>query len=179
MLTLVLADCEMEISPEAMRTKKFKSDIVHFSLLLTQDSGLAEERELRTIVHTQDGKIFQFEADAEVPDDLEKFKKMLLRVAHGDTLQGVHFLKEGLMTVLDKQIGIKIVMTPRAEKADPTQLLSRTEDYVVVIGGFSEGDFRSPVYKWADKEVSVSERMMKPWSVTAETLVSYKYSSLE
>ncbi|MEF8874448.1 MAG: hypothetical protein V5A88_07245 [Candidatus Thermoplasmatota archaeon] len=179
MLTLVLADCEMKISPEAMRSDKLRPEMVHFPLLLTQDSELAEERELRTIVHTRDDKIFQFESDARVPDDLGKFKKMMLRLGQGDTFQGVHVLKGGLLEVLEEQVGEKIVMTPKGEEIDPTERMSRTEDYVMVIGGFSKGDFRSPVYRWADKEVSISKRAMKPWSVTAETLVGYRYCSLE
>lgn len=179
MLTLVLADCEMELTPVGMESEGFRPDMVHFSLLLTQDSGLAEERELRTVVHTRDNNIFLFEADAEIPEDFKKFKKMMLRAVRGDTPQGVRVLQGDLMEFLDKQIGRGIVMTPKARKVDPTDLLSRTEDYIVVVGGFSEGDFRSPVYDWADDKVSISERAMKPWSVTAETLVSYRYCSLE
>jgi len=179
MLTLVLADCEMEISPMALESTKFKPEMIHFSLLLTQDSGLAEERELRTVVHTRDGYLFQFESDGEVPEDPKKFKKMMLRAARGDTPHGVHVLKDGLMDYLERQIGNKIVMTPKGKKEDPTEILSRTEDYIIVIGGFSKGDFKSPVYQWADKKISISDRLMKPWSVTAETLVGYKYCSLK
>ncbi len=179
MLTLVLADCEMKISPEAMRTDKTKPPMVHFPLLLTQDSQLAQERELRTIVHTRDDRIFQFESDAKIPDDPEKFKKLMLRAAQGDSFPGIHVLKKDIMEVLEEQVGKKIVMSPKGEKKDPTEIMSRTEDYVVVIGGFSQGDFLSPVYEWAEEKMSIAEREMKPWSVTAEILVGYRYCSLE
>ncbi|MEF8832712.1 MAG: hypothetical protein V5A66_04230 [Candidatus Thermoplasmatota archaeon] len=180
MLTLVLADCEVEIGPERIDPKRSKPEMLHYPLLLSQDSGLAEERELRTIVHTTDGKVFQFESDAYIPDSVEKFKKLLIETNKGNSSpQGVQVLEKGLIETLDDQFGEKIVMTPKGKKEDPTDLFSRTEDYIVVIGGFSEGDFESPVYQWADRKVSISERMMKPWSVTAEILVGYRYCSLE
>jgi len=180
MLTLVLADCEIEIGTEKIDSERSKPEMVHFPLLLSQDSGLAEEKELRTIVHTRDGKIFQFESDAYIPDSVEKFKKLLIEATKGDTTpQGVRVFEKKLTDALDEHFGKKIVMTPKGERGDPTDIFSRTEDYVVVIGGFSKGDFKSPVYEWADKKVSLSKRLMKPWSVTAEMLVGYRYCSLE
>ncbi len=180
MLTLALVDCEIEIDAEKIHSESSKPEMAHFPLLLSQDSGLAEEKELRTIIHTRDGYIFQFEADAYIPDSLKKFKKLLIEANKGDTTPpGVHVLEKGLIETLDEQFGKKIVMTPDGEKGDPTDIFSRTEDYILVIGGFSQGDFESPVYQWADRKVSVSERLMKPWSVTAEILVGYRYCSLE
>lgn len=180
MLTLVLADCEIEIGTKRIDPKRSKPEMIHYPLLLSQDSGLAEERELRTIVHTSDGKVFQFESDAYIPDSVEKFKKLLIEANKGNTSpQGVRVHEKGLFETLDDQFGEKIVMSLKGERKDPTDLFSRTEDYIVVIGGFSEGDFESPVYQWANKKVSISDRLMKPWSVTAEILVGYRYCSLE
>ncbi len=180
MLTLVFADCELEVGPEKINSKGLRPDMVHIPLLLSQDSGLAEERELRTIVHTRDGKIFQFESDAYVPDSLRKFKKLLVEASKGGkTPQGVRFIEKDLMEILEEQFGKKIVMTPDGKKSDPTEVFTRTEDYVVVIGGFSKGDFESPIYEWADEKISISDRLMKPWSVTAEVLVGYRYCSIE
>lgn len=170
----------MEIEPENTVSNKYRPDMVHFPLLLAQDSGLAEEKELRTIVHTKDDKIFQFESEAYIPDSIKRFKKLMKEASKGDkTPQGVRLLDKSLMETLDEQFGKKIVMSPDGKKSDPTELFSRTEDYVVVIGGFSEGDFESPVSEWADQKIAISDRFMKPWSVTAEVLVGYRYCSLE
>lgn len=179
MLTLVLADCEVKITPQGIEEEGARLDIIHFSLLLTQDSGIAEERELRTLVHTRGGKVLQFDSDVKIPDSIEKFKKMMLNAAEGNQPQGIRVLEKGLMKTLEDEVGKRIVMTPKGEMKDPSELFSRSEDYVVVIGGFSKGDFKSPIYEWAEKEVSISDRMMKPWSVTAETLAGYRYCSLE
>ncbi len=179
MLTLVLADCEVNITPEGLEEEGARLDIIHFSLLLTQDSGIAEERELRTLVHTRDGKVFQFDSDVKIPDSIDKFKKMMLSAAEENQPQGIRVFEKGLMECLENEIGKRLVMTPKGERIDPSELFSRSEDYIVVIGGFSKGSFESPIYDWAEKEVSISDRMMKPWSVTAETLAGYRYCSLE
>ncbi|MBS3816413.1 MAG: hypothetical protein KGY76_02490 [Candidatus Thermoplasmatota archaeon] len=179
MLTLVLAECEIKVSPGEIDGNKSFPEMVHFPLLLTQDSGLAEERELRTIVHTIEDKVFYFGSDVKIPDDIERFKKMMLNAAKGDQPQGIRVSEEWLIETLNDQIGKKMVMTSKGEKVDPSEVFSRTEDYVVVIGGFRKGDFDHPVYRWADRKISISPRQMKPWSVTAETLVGYRYCSFE
>ncbi|MFW6041357.1 MAG: hypothetical protein ACOC85_05935 [Thermoplasmatota archaeon] len=179
MLTLVLADCTMKVGPKEIGMKMSRPDLVHFSLLLAKDSGLAEERELRTVVHTRENKVFRFEADVKIPEDIYDFKNMIVHTVQGYDVHGVKFSNQTLMEVLKKEYGNKILMTPKGDKKSPIDIFSRQEDYVVVIGGFEEGDFISPLYRWADKKISISDRLMKTWSVTAEVLVSYRYCSFE
>lgn len=175
-----MADSQLEVSPSKIDGDESIPEMIHLPLILAQDSGLAEEKELRTIIHTKEDKVFQYESDAHVPDSLSKFKKQLIEASKGGkTPLGINYYENDLMEILDDQFGKKIVMTPKGEKQSPVDLFKRTEDFVVVIGGFNEGDFTSPVYEWAEKEVSISERLMKPCSVAAEVLVSYRYCSLE
>lgn len=179
MITLVLADCEMKVSPEHINKSRSRTDLVHFSLLLAQDSELAEEREIRTIVHTRENKVYQFEADIEIPPRLEDFEEMLVKSYHGERPKGIIYSEETLMETLEGEYGEKLVLSPKGKRIDPIEMFSRDKDYIVVIGGFPEGDFVSPVYKWADNTISISDRLMNPWSVTAEMLVGYRYCSLE
>ena len=179
MITLVLADCEMKVSPEHIDKSRSRTDLVHFSLLLAQDSELAEEREVRTIVHTRENKIYQFEADIEIPPRLHEFEEMLVKAYHGDLPKGVIYSEETLMDALEGEYGKKIVLSPKGKRTDPIEMFSRGKDYIIIIGGFSEGDFVSPVYEWADKTISISDRLIKPWSATAEMLIGYRYCSLE
>lgn len=179
MITLVLADCEIKVSPEHIDESRSRTDLVHFSLLLAQDSELAEERELRTIVHTRENKVYQFEADIEIPPDLKDFEEMLVKSYHGEPQKGILCSEETLMEALEGEYGEKIVLSPKGKRIDPIEMFSRDKDYILVIGGFPEGDFVSPVYEWADKTISISDRLIKPWSATAEMLVGYRYCSLE
>lgn len=179
MLTLVLADCMMKTGPQEIELENSRPDLVHFSLLLAQNCRLAEEREIRSIVHTRENKVFRLEADAEVPDRLKDFKKMIIRTVQGHKIEGVSFSEQTLMEALKDEIGVKVVMSPKGTKKDPSNVFSRAKDYIVIIGGFPNGDFVSPVYKWSDEVISIAGRTMKPWSVVAETLSGYRYSSLE
>lgn len=179
MLTLVLADCVMKTGPQDIELDNSRPDLVHFSLLLAQNCILADEREIRTIIHTRENKVFRFEADAKVPDRLNDFKKLTVRIVQGHKIKGVSFTEQTLMETLRDEVGKKVVMSPEGTKKDPSKVFSRTKDYIVVIGGFPSGDFVSPVYEWADEVISVSDRMMKPWTVVSETLSGYRYSSLK
>ncbi len=180
MLTLVIGDSQLEVGPSKIDGDESLPEMIHMPLLIAQDSGLAEEKELRTIIHTREDKVFQYESDAHVPESLEKFKKQLIEASKGGkTPLGIRYFEKDLMEVLDDQFGKKILMTPKGEKQNPSDIFKRTEDFVVVIGGFKKGDFISPVYEWAEQEISISDRLMKPCSVAAEVLVSYRYSSLE
>ncbi len=179
MLTLVIADSNLKVTPQEIDSKYSRPDLVQFSLMLASDSRLAEEREVKTIVHTRDNKIFQFEPDVNIPTDQSEFQQMLVRSAQGTAPKGIEYREQPLMAALKDELGHKMVMSPKGVKKDLIETFSRAEDYVVVIGGFLEGDFVSPVYEWTDKTISISDRLMKSWSVTAEVLVGYRYCSLE
>ncbi len=180
MLTLVFADCDMKVKPDTIHSINSHPELVHFSLLLANDSKLGEKKELKTIVHTRYGKIFRFEPDVEIPEKLEDFKQLLLRAVKGDPPKGVTY-EPGLrlMDVLDLELGQKIVMSPSGERTNPFEFFKRSKDYVVVIGGFRHDDFISPVYEWADKSISISDKLKKTWSVAAEVIVAYRGCSLE
>ncbi|MFO7992228.1 MAG: hypothetical protein R6U61_08075 [Thermoplasmata archaeon] len=169
MLKLVLADSQLFEDPE----------LIHFTLLLATDSSLAIERELKTIVHTRKNNLFIFEPDTEIPDELEDFKKYISMTLKGDPPHGWDHKKQSLMDFLKNEVGNKIVMSPKGDKKDPINVFSRAEDYIVVIGGFKGGDFVSPVYDWADTAISISDRLLKTWTVAAEVMVAYRYCSLE
>ncbi len=180
MLTLVFADCDMKVKPGVIHDERSHPELVHFSLLLANDSKLSEKRELKTIVHTRYGKIFRFEPDVEIPEKLEDFKQLLSRSVQGDPPKGVTYYPDlKLIDVLELELGQKIVMSPDGERTNPFEFFKRSKDYVVVIGGFREEDFISPVYGWADKSISISSNLKKTWSVAAEVIVAYRGCSLE
>ncbi len=179
MLTLVLADCMLKTGPQDIELEDSRPDLIHFSLLLAQNCRLAEEREIRTIIHTRENKVFRFEADAKIPDRLKDFKRLIIGIVQGYKAKNISFNEQTLAEALKDEVGKKIAMSPKGTKKDPSKVFSRTKDYIVIIGGFPSGDFVSPVYEWADEIVSISDRMMKPWTVVAETLSGYRYSSLK
>ncbi len=159
--------------------KQSDPHIVHITLLLANDSILAAEHELRTVVHTRDNNVFTIGPDVDIPTRLSEFEDMILKCTQGIGPKGINYGKKTLMEVLNEEMGVKIAMSPRGVRKDPVDIMSRVEDYVVVIGGFKEGDFINPVYPWADKVISISDRLLKPWTVASEVIYSYTHSSLE
>ncbi len=179
MLTLVLADCDMKVEPKAINSKDSHPELVHLSLLLANDSCLAEVRELKTIVHTRYGKIFRFEPDVKIPEKMDEFKKFLIEIVTNNPPKGVIYEKGNLRDILDLEVGKRLVMSPKGDSENIFDYFTRAEDYVVVIGGFREGDFVSPVYEWAEKTISISENLKKTWTVTADVLSAYNNCSIE
>ncbi len=180
MLTLVFADCDMKVKPGVIDSNDSHPELVHFSLMLANESRLAEEKELKTIVHTRYGKIFWIEPDVDIPEKLGDFKKLLLKAVEGDPIKGIKYDQGlSLIDVLNLELGQKIVMSPHGERRNPFEFFKRSKDYVVVIGGFRNDDFISPVYRWADDSISISDNLKKTWSVAAEVIVAYRGCSLE
>lgn len=179
MLTLVLADCTIRPTAEKINHKQSEPHIVHVILLLANNSILATEHELRTIIHTRDNNVFTIEPDVDIPIRLSEFEDMIIKCAQGIGPNGIKYEKKTLMEALDQERGTRVVMSPKGIRKDPRNTMSRVEDYVVVVGGFTGGDFISPVYPWADQVISISDKILKPWTVTSEVIYSYMHSSLE
>ncbi len=179
MLTLVLADCMMRPMPHQIEEKQSHPHLVHITLLIANNSLLADEHELRTIIHTRDNNVFTIEPNVDIPIRLSEFEDMIIKCTQGIGPKGIKYEKKTLMETLDQELGIRIASSPKGERKDPLDFMSRVEDYVVVIGGFQEGDFISPVYAWADEVVSIHEKHLKPWTVASEYLHSYMHSSFE
>jgi len=70
--------------------------------------------------------------------------------------------------------GLIIAMSPSGQQVVLKQLLSENEakQVAIIIGGFPEGDYRSPVYRLADRSVSLGDELLTVPEVTAQVLSS-------
>ncbi|MDG6221255.1 MAG: hypothetical protein QCI38_07385, partial [Candidatus Thermoplasmatota archaeon] len=50
----------------------------------------------------------------------------------------------------------------------------KSRGLVFVIGGFSEGDYKSPVKKHVDSTVSIYPGVLKVWTVASEIIAGYE-----
>ena len=64
-----------------------------------------------------------------------------------------------------------ILLSPKGAKIKPSNLFTRKTDFSVFIGGFSEGDFMSPVYKKFNP-ISIFDDELTIWTVGWEILSS-------
>jgi rRNA pseudouridine-1189 N-methylase Emg1 (Nep1/Mra1 family) len=72
-----------------------------------------------------------------------------------------------------------IVMDPGGEKVPLPETFAsvKGERVVVIIGGFSKGDFKSDLKKFKHTKVSLGPRLQKVWTVTAKVLCGIEFSA--
>jgi rRNA pseudouridine-1189 N-methylase Emg1 (Nep1/Mra1 family) len=71
-------------------------------------------------------------------------------------------------------VDVVVVMSPEGRLTPLRDLLPATgaEEVAIVIGGFPEGDFKSPVYDLADFKVSLGPELLTISAVGSEVLAS-------
>ena len=218
MLTLILADAELEMVPESIAGhpacvtyarkrgrparqtlldstvhhpalqkvpdggRRGRPDLVHFFLLTATDSILNSEGGLRVFVHTRNGEIIHIRPDTRLPKNQARFVSLMEQLflrgqvpPEGEPLMSI--CKGALQDVLAEVKAEEVVaLSPQGRKVDPRRYFARKRDRDIacIIGGFPEGDFKSPVAGMADDVISISGRMLKVWTVASEILVNIR-----
>jgi rRNA small subunit pseudouridine methyltransferase Nep1 len=194
-LAIVLVDAELELVPESSRTgpikvldaflhddlmsnlqdasRRGRGDIVHSALLLCQGSELNRQGRLRVFVHTRDQKVVEVDQNAEVHPNYVRFLKEMGDLLMGGTVPGYAVKQKDLSTLVsDVRADIVIAMSQFGTETSLEDALRRAGNglALVLIGGFPEGDYISPVYELSDISVSLGSRLMKVPEVAAEVL---------
>lgn len=220
MLTLILADSELELIPQriwghpavaayskrrkkkpgmclldatyhhsAMKAlpegeRRGRPDIVHFFLLLALDSIANQEGTLRVAVHTRNDEIIEINPETRLPKHYDRFVGLMEALYDSGAVPGrknpLLSLRYGL-TLKDYIDEIRkdeeiIALSPTGDRVQLGKIFGKKGDYIVIIGGFPEGDYRSPVYEIADRSISISERILKVWTVVAEVIADWERS---
>ena len=114
-------------------------------------------------MHTRQDKLLIFGKDASVPVNYLQFLQLLdPLMRNGSIGEG-----EAAIRLLDASFekvvyGRKVlVFSPRGRRSDLSKVLKNKEEgWTAVIGGFTEGDFLSPVYQRADEVVSLGDKLL-------------------
>lgn len=219
MLTIILADAELEIVPEelwnhpsviknAKRRKKKPSeilldvslhqhaiedpeeakrrgrpDIVYVVMTLCLDSIANAEGNLTILVHTRNDELIEISPKTRSPKSYNRFVglvedlfekgavpegKPLLTLARNMTLKDV------LRKVKAKTT---ICLAPDGEMTELTSLFQQSEEPIAcIVGGFPNGDYKSPARELSDRIVSISPYLLKVWTVASNILVNYQES---
>ncbi len=205
MMHLVLADSELELVPKkirkhpavrkgnslildaslhhtAMRTlkdwrRRGRPDIVHFFLLLANDSILNKKGKLRVYVHTRNNDVIYVKPETRIIKNYNRFKGLIEQLfqngrvpVEGEPL--MEMKKESLKALLSKFEEKKILFSMRGGKKKLEEVME--ENVVCIIGGFPSGDFISPVYKIVDEIVSLYDEMLPAWIVEMEAIATYE-----
>ena len=158
--------------------RRGRPDIVHSFLLLAQGSAACREGRLRAFVHTRADEAImvgpRYRPDPSYAGFLREMEALLTEGELGTGQEGL-VLREGLSLegLLDEISPDKVLaLSPHGERVELRQALASSAlgHVAVLIGGFPEGDYRSPVYQLAHASVSLGEDLLTVPDVTARVL---------
>jgi rRNA small subunit pseudouridine methyltransferase Nep1 len=197
-LIIILADSELEPVPDEVRdpaacslpildayfhrelikklpegSRRGRPDIVHSSLLLCQTTAPFREGKQRVFIHTRHDKVIAVSPGAEAAPNYIKFLFDMDALLKGEKVPGYDLTDRSLPRLMSDLRPDRIMaLTPNGQEISLQQYF---HDYsgrslAVVIGGFPEGDFKSPVYELADDQISLGPRLMRVPEVVATVL---------
>ncbi len=215
MLTIIIADAELETIPPEMRddysirkiaverkkkvdgiildsnymhsaidryfpgesNRRGRPDIIHIFLLVAMDSILNRMGNLRVRIHTRNDLVIDISADTRLPRAYNRFiglfEKLFAEgriVADGKTLLQVQ--KGTLNSAIDRPAERVLAMAPDAVIKPVDSVISGPENMTVIIGGFSEGNYRSNVDRF--EKASIFNEELTIWSVGMEVITQYE-----
>ncbi len=162
--------------------RRGRPDVVHFFLLLCQDSILNQEGMLRTCIHTRNNQLIHVKPETRIPKNYNRFvglmedlfergavppKGALLSLEEGvDFAKAVKKIAPDTLLALSPD-GDRMALPDYFGKIEPGRKIC------CVIGGFTKGDFLSGVYELADDKISIYDGLLKVWTVVSEVLAAY------
>jgi rRNA small subunit pseudouridine methyltransferase Nep1 len=159
--------------PEGSR--RGRADIVHNCLSLCQNSIPNRKGVLRVYVHTRGDKVIEVEPGTDIPPNYIKFLNDMGTLLKGGSVPGFSVTSRNFKDLV-QEIGADLVvaLTPSGQERSLKELFETrsTGTVLAIIGGFPEGDYKSPVNKVADVLVSLGPRLMRVPEVLSEVLQS-------
>jgi rRNA small subunit pseudouridine methyltransferase Nep1 len=160
--------------------RRGRPDIVHSFLLLAQGSEACKQGKLRAYIHTRGDEVViigsRYRPDQNYITFLRSFGELLDNGKVGEGEEGLRLVRnldfKGLIrTLLPDRV---IALSPSGNERDLTKSLrpSLQKHLAVIIGGFPEGDYHSPVYELADERVSLGDELLTVPDVTSQVLGS-------
>ena len=163
--------------PEGSR--RGRPDMIHGFLNLCQSSIANRRGYLRLFVHTRNDEILTIGRKAHVPQNYLEYlgfmDELLDKGCIGSGEEEITMSKGTYLELMDQiNVDVTVVMAPQGRLTPLRDLLPATaaEEVAIIIGGFPEGDFKSPVYDMADYQVSLGPELLTISAVGSEVLAS-------
>lgn len=166
--------------------RRGRPDIVHFFLMLSMDSDLSAEGKLKVFVHTRNNDVIAVKPETRLPPHYPRFVGLIESLYE----QRVVPSRENALLELRTEVPLEklvealkpdrtIVMHPGGELTPLPDKFGalKADRVVVIIGGFSKGDFKTDLNKIKHDKVSLGPRMQKVWTVTSKVLCAIDYAS--
>jgi rRNA small subunit pseudouridine methyltransferase Nep1 len=166
--------------------RRGRPDIVHFFLMLCIDSDLSLEGKLHAFVHTRNNDVIAVKPETRLPPHYPRFVGLIESLYE----QRVVPSRENALLELRNEVPLEVlvkalkpdevlVLTPAELQTPLLEIFAPLKDVervVVIIGGFSKGDFRSDLSKFKHTRVSLGPRLQKVWTVTYKLFSAIHYA---
>jgi len=163
--------------PEGSR--RGRPDMVHGFLNLCQSSIANKRGYVRLFVHTRNDEILTIGQKAHVPQNYLEYlgfmDELMEKGRIGTGEEEISISKGTYMELMDRiNVDVTVVMSPQGRHTPLKDLLSATgaEEVAVIVGGFPEGSFKSPVFDLADYKISLGPELLTITAVGSEVLAS-------
>jgi len=163
----------MQKLPES--TRRGRADIVHNCLSLCQNSIPNRKGILQVYVHTRDDKVIEVDPKIDIPPNYIKFLNDMGTLLKGGSVPGYKLTSRSFKDLVqDINADLVVALTPvGGERPMKEMFESRSSGSVLsIVGGFPEGDYKSPVMRTADVHISLGPRLMRAPEVISEVLQS-------
>lgn len=159
--------------------RRGRPSIFYIALNVLQSSVLNLAGGLSVTIHTRNNEIITISPETRLPKSYNRFVGLIEdlfekgRIEYnGDILMN---LENGLSlkTLIDRFSGRKILMHPLGERRRLSEIINDASDLTLIIGGFSNGDFRSDT-SYLNERYSISENELTIWTVSGMAVHAYE-----
>ncbi len=160
--------------------RRGRPDIIYHFLTMALESILNKKGQLRIWIHTRTDHILEISPEIRLPKSYNRFigliedlyDKRVIKAGETSLLK----LHEGNVKELLKLTGtgkLKI-LSPNGERIGIKSMYSDgAKDQAVIMGGFSEGDYRSDIYSLGEA-YSIFDEELTIWTVANELIAQYE-----
>ncbi len=157
--------------------RRGRPDIVHFFLMNAQESILNKEGKLKLYVHTRNNEVIFISPETRLPKSYPRFVGLMENLLHNGCVPNcetplMHVENMPLKTLVDK-IGVRSILLSERGKLVNSKNYKFPEDVVIIIGGFSSGDFLSNV-SFTDEQISIYPGTLMAWVAGYEIITCYE-----
>ena len=160
--------------------RRGRPDILYHFLMVVMDSILNKKGEMRVFVHTRGDKIIEVSPEVRLPKSYNRFVGVMEDLFEKGTIKTgettlLRLIDGNLSRLMEISGGRNArILAPKGKREKISSVLQKGElNQTVIIGGFSEGDFRSDVYALGEA-LSIYDEELTIWSVAMEVIAQYE-----
>lgn len=160
-------------------TRRGRPDIIHTLLLSCQESILNKAGMLRIFVHTRDNKVIIVNWQTRIPRSFNRFAGLIEDLFNKKIIQNNDLI---LLEMIDSTIrefiasrGLRNIriFSPDDRISSISDAVGSQDETTLIIGGFSEGKFRSDLNGLGNR-YSIYPEELTIWTVAMEAICTYE-----